>query len=581
MGITNRVLALALLGGSALVVSSGALAQTPSPRAGVVTPGVSFAPTDQVIVKMSTAEIPDAGTFGRAAGQQVTNVRTLAADTVVLKLPNAQSGAALRSTVAAFASAPGVEWVEPDVRMSVSADRSSEQWDLGPAGPPTYGIDLPDHSGTSSVTVAVVDTGYVTHADLAGQIVGGYDFISDSRIANDGGGRDSDASDPGDWITSRESRRGFFRGCRVDDSSWHGTHVSGTIAALNNGVGINGINPSAKILPIRALGKCGGYTSDITDGVKWAAGLPVDETPANPNVAKVVNLSLGGGGACSNTWQEAVDAVTSVGTTVVVAAGNANVDAAGYSPASCNGVITVASTGQTGARAYYSNFGDAVDIAAPGGDRYDANGRTILSTLNTGATSPVAGGDTYVDYQGTSMAAPHVAGVASLMLAVQPDLTPADVVQVMQDTATEFPGGSGCAGVCGPGIVNARLAVEAASDTTPTVTTAPTTTTTTTTLPSAERPSAFAKVSPTNGADRFRKTVTLSWEPSDGADEYFVCIDTTDDGSCDSFSSGPYTGTSAKFVGLSSGTTYEWQVKAVNDFGDIVASGGVWSFSTR
>ena len=281
MRITAKLLAIGLLGGSALVVSSGAIAQNPAPPAGVVTPGVSFAPTDQVIVKMRSGQTPDAAALGRASGQSVTNVRNLSADTIVLKLPGTQSGAALRATVTALSKAPGVEWAEPDVRMSVTEDRSADQWDLGPADAAPYGIDLARVTLTnpSAVTVAVVDTGYVPHADLEGQIVGGYDFVSDSRIANDGDGRDGDARDPRDWITSQESRRGFFRGCYVDNSSWHGTHVSGTIAALPNtqanNEGINGINPGAKILPVRVLGKCGGYTSDITDGVKWAAGIPV------------------------------------------------------------------------------------------------------------------------------------------------------------------------------------------------------------------------------------------------------------------------------------------------------------------
>jgi serine protease len=580
MRIAAKLLAVGLLGGSALVVSSGVIAQNPTPPVGVVTPGVSFAPTDQVIVKMRAGQIPDAAALGRASGQSVTNVRTLSADTIVLKLPSTQSGAALRATVNALAKAPGVEWAEPDVRMSVTEDRSFEQWDLGPATSAPYGIDLAgvDLSNPSRVTVAVVDTGYVAHADLAGQVVGGYDFVSDSRIANDGGGRDDDARDPGDWITSQESRRGFFQGCYVGASSWHGTHVSGTIAALADGRGINGINPDAKILPVRVLGKCGGYTSDITDGVKWAAGLPVSGAPANSNVAKVVNLSLGGSGACSATWQDAIDATVAKGTTIVVAAGNSNADAANYSPAGCSGVITVASTGQAGNRAYYSNFGGAVDIAAPGGDRLADADKTILSTLNTGTTSPVTGGDTYAYYQGTSMAAPHVAGVASLVLAAKPDLTPSDVATVLTGSVTTFPNGSTCATGCGSGIVNAAAAVVAARQATPTPTT---TTTTTTTNPSEDAPAAFAKIGPKNGASGIRKSVTLSWQQSAGATFYKVCIGVG--ATCESPDSftGTYSGTSVKFVGLASRATYNWQVMAVNGSGETSASDGVWSFSTN
>jgi serine protease len=581
MRTTAKLLAVGLLGGSALVVSSGAIAQNPAPPAGVVTPGVSFAPTDQVIVKMRSGATPDAAELGRASGQSVTNVRNLSADTIVLKLPSTQSGAALRATVTALAKAPGVEWAEPDVRMSVTGDRSAEQWDLGPATSAPYGIELAGVSLTdpSPVTVAVVDTGYVAHADLAGRIVGGYDFVSDSRIANDGGGRDDDARDPGDWITSQESRRGFFQGCYVDTSSWHGTHVSGTIAALaGNNEGINGINPSARILPVRVLGKCGGYTSDITDGVKWAAGLPVAGTTANANVAKVVNLSLGGSGACSATWQDAIDATVAAGTTIVVAAGNSNADAANYSPAGCSGVITVASTGKAGNRAYYSNFGNTVDVAAPGGDRLADADKTILSTLNTGTTAPISGGDTYAYYQGTSMAAPHVAGVASLVLAAKPGLTPGDVATVLMGSATKFPSGSTCATGCGSGIVNAAAAVSTALVTEPTPTT---TTTTTTTTVSQNAPAAFTKIGPANGASGFRKSVTLSWQQSAGATFYKVCIGVG--AICDSPGSftGTYSGTSVKFVGLASGMTYKWQVMAVNASGETAASDGVWSFSTN
>lgn len=579
MRMTAKLLAAGLLGGSALVVSSGAIAQNPAPPAGIVTPGVSFAPTDQAIVKMRGGQTPDAAALGRASGQSVTNVRNLSADTIVLKLPSTQSGASLRATVTALAKAPGVEWAEPDVRMSATADRSGEQWDLGPAGPAIFGIDLAKvvlPATPGPVTVAVVDTGYVPHADLEGQIVAGYDFVSDSRIANDGGGRDADARDPGDWITSQESRRGFFQGCYVGDSSWHGTHVSGTIAALHNADGVNGINPGAKVQPVRVLGKCGGYTSDITDGVKWAAGLPVTGAPTNQNVAKVVNLSLGGGGACSTTWQDAIDATVAAGTTVVVAAGNSNGDVANYSPAGCNSVITVASTGKAANRAYYSNFGSTVDIAAPGGDKNADGGITILSTLNTGATSPVDGGDTYAYYQGTSMAAPHVAGVASLVLAANPGLTPSDVATVMQGTATGFPVGSTCAMSCGTGIVNAASAVAGARVTTPTPTT--TTTAPPTTTVSENAPGAFGKIGPANGTGGFRKSVTLSWGQSAGATQYLVCIGL--DQGCSTFDRS-YSGTNVKFVGLASGTTYYWQVKAVNGSGETVADDGTaWSFTT-
>ncbi len=582
-----RLLVVIAVGALGLVVSTGTSADT---AVGSVTPGVSFAATDQVIVKMRPGDVANLATLGRAAGKSVGKVRSLTSDMVVLRLPDAQSGAALRATVNAMARVQGVEWVEPDVRMTTQTSDPlfGDQWDLGPAGPSVYGIDLEDAWSAlpaipATVNVAVVDTGYVAHADLGPVILPGYDFIDDPRIANDGDGRDADASDPGDWITNQESRRGFFRGCQAGDSSWHGTHVAGTIAATtDNGKGIAGINPHAKIVPVRVLGKCGGYTSDITDGVRWAAGLAVTGTPPNPNIAKVVNLSLGGSGACSSTWQTAIDAVTAAGTTVVVAAGNSNSDAAGFSPASCNGVVTVASTGQAGSRAYYSNYGATVEIAAPGGDKNADAGDTILSTLNTGATSAVASpaGDTYVRYQGTSMASPHVAGVVSLMLSTQPGLAPAQIRQLLQQSATPFPSGSSCStATCGDGIVNAAAAVIAAGDSEPPVTTQPPTTT----QPPAGVPGAFDKLSPAPNTANVKKSVELSWEPSSGATGYMVCIeiDLSPDGVCDSFTHGPYTGSSVRFVGLASGSTYEWQVRADNAGGSTVANDVAWFFSTR
>ena len=235
----------------------------------------------------------------------------------------------------------------------------------------------------------MIDTGYRPHADLAGRFVSGYDFIGDPLVANDGGGRDADASRSGRLDHERRERERVLPGCGTRNSSWHGTHVSGTIgASSNNALGVAGINWVSHVQPLRVLGKCGGYTSDIADAIRWAAGLPVAGVPANATPDDVVNLSLGGGGACGSTFQSAIDAAVAAGTVVVVAAGNSNADASGFSPANCNNVITVAATGHTGSRAYYSNYGASVEIAAPGGDAL--LGKTILSTLNTGTTTPVA-----------------------------------------------------------------------------------------------------------------------------------------------------------------------------------------------
>jgi len=371
-----------------------------------------------------------------------------------------------------------VEYAEPDrimVPLATPTDPSyTQQWDLYEA---TGGINAPaawDKSTGAGVNVAVIDTGYRPHADLSGQILQGYDFISTTSIANDGGGRDTDASDPGDWTPAGSCGAGIPSADQ--SSSWHGTHVSGTIAAkANNGLGIAGIAYNARIVPARVLGRCGGYTSDIADAMVWASGGTVTGVPANANKARVLNLSLGGSGACDTTTQNAINSARSRGAVVVVAAGNSNTNAINSSPANCSGVITVAATNRSGGKASYSNYGTNVTIAAPGGD----NGAGILSTLNSGTTTPAA--DNYAWYMGTSMATPHVAGVVALMLSANPNLTPDDVAAKLKSTARAFP--AACSG-CGAGIVNAAAAVNAALASTTTTTPTPTTTVTWTTCAS-------------------------------------------------------------------------------------------------
>jgi serine protease len=241
----------------------------------------------------------------------------------------------------------------------------------------------------------------------------------------------------------------------ASNSSWHGTHVAGTIAALtNNGSGVAGVAFGAKIVPVRVLGKCGGYTSDIADGIVWASGGTVSGVPNIAARAQVINMSLGGGGACDTTTQNAINGARSRGTVVVVAAGNEAQNASNSSPANCSGVITVAATNRSGGRASYSNYGTIVDVAAPGGD----SGAAILSTLNAGTKAP--GADSYAGYMGTSMATPHVAGVVALMLAKNAALTPDDVEARLKSSARAFP--ASCSG-CGAGIVNASAAVDAAT----------------------------------------------------------------------------------------------------------------------
>jgi len=367
-----------------------------------------------------------------------------------------------------------VEYAEPDLRVYPTATTPSDpgylpyQWHYFAPADAVGGANLPDAwdvtKGSASITVAVIDTGYRQHADL-GTVLPGYDFITDIATANDGDGRDSDAQDPGDWVAANECGDGNS----ADNSSWHGTHVAGTIAALmNNGIGGTGIAPNVRILPVRALGKCGGYISDIADGIRWAAGLAVPDVPANPTPAHVLNMSLGTTGACSATFKSAVDNVVTAGKVIVAATGNSGTIRVGQ-PANCVGVIAVTAHAKDGSNASYADVGTVTAISAPGGDGNAAAG--VYSLSNTGTTVPAA--DSYAVYQGTSMATPHVAGVVALMLSADPSLTPAQVKSYLQSSARPHPAGTYCTtsgvNLCGSGLLDAAGALNATSTTPPTV----------------------------------------------------------------------------------------------------------------
>jgi serine protease len=431
--------------------------------------------TDRIIVKYrsnaataaeATTQMRGAQASGDKFGLALQRVRTTALGSQVLKVNRKMSLADAEQLAKDIAANdPNVEYAEPDRMMKRSLvpndTRYNEQWhySLATGG----GLNLQpawDKATGVGVVVAVIDTGYRPHADLAANLLPGYDFISDTFVSNDGNLRDSDASDPGDWLNANECGPGepdtFW------ESSWHGTHVAGTIAAVtNNSSGVAGVAFGAKVVPARVLGKCGGYTSDIADAIVWTSGGTVSGVPANANPAKVLSISLGGPGSCDSTTQNAINSARSRGASVVVAAGNESDNAANYSPANCSGVITVASVNRNGGRAWYSNFGNSVEVAAPGGDTtVTANG--VLSTLNTGTTTP--GSDSYAFYQGTSMATPHVSGVIALILQAKSTLTPDQVLSILQTSARSFP--QSCSG-CGSGIVNANAAVDAALGTTP------------------------------------------------------------------------------------------------------------------
>ncbi|HEV6967959.1 S8 family peptidase [Roseateles sp.] len=391
-------------------------------------------------------------------GAQARLLRQTGTGAHVFKLDKALSHAELQQLAANLKAAdPNIAYAEPDRKMypmmTPNDSSYSAQWDLYET---TGGIRAPaawDLATGSGVVVAVIDTGIRPHADLSGQTVAGYDMIADTTVSNDGNGRDSDPSDPGDWVAAGECGTGS----PAENSSWHGTHVAGTIAAkTNNSAGVAGIAFNAKVQPVRVLGKCGGYTSDIADGMVWASGGTVSGLPANATPARVINMSLGGGGACDTTSQNAINSARSRGTVVIVAAGNESQDASNSSPANCSGVVVVAATDRYGSRAFYSNYGSIVTLAAPGGDLSSSSSNGILSTLNSGTTSP--GSDSYAYYQGTSMATPHVAGVAALMLSAKPGATPDQIKAALQSSARPFPGS--CS-QCGAGLLDAAAAVAA------------------------------------------------------------------------------------------------------------------------
>ncbi|MGZ9234947.1 MAG: S8 family serine peptidase [Anaerolineales bacterium] len=457
-------------------------------------------PTNQLIIKYKTnadlkgANVPSGNDrmqmLSDAIDIPVEYFRVMSGDAHVLRLPARLPVNEVMEIARTIAALPDIEYAEPDRIMypllTPNDSQYGNQWHYFE----TYSINAPAAwditMGSNSIKIAVIDTGITDHADLAGRWVGGYDFIADVATANDGGGRDNDPHDPGNWITPAESSSGPLAGCPVTNSSWHGTHVAGTIgAASNNNSGVAGINWVSQIVPVRVLGKCGGFISDIADGMRWAAGLPVSGVPTNNNPARVLNISLGGPGVCSATYQNAINAINAAGAIVVVAAGNngSNLNTNSFQPGNCTGIITVAATDRGGDKAFYSNFGTTVEISAPGGETSPTLTDGVLSTVNTGTTVPVA--DTYGYKSGTSMAAPHVTGVVSLILSLDPTLSFAEVFQILQSTSQDFPAGSSCnQSICGSGIVDAAGAVNAVGVLPPTATHTLTFTATSTATPS-------------------------------------------------------------------------------------------------
>lgn len=432
--------------------------------------------TDRLIVKFKSESVnalPNGAVRAKAltasAGAALRHVRSMGDRVEVMGLTAAVSNEEARRIAAQVAADPNVEYAEPDYKMYPALTPSDpgfspgipltgglvNQWYLSD---PSSGINAPaawdQTQGASTTVIAVIDTGVLSHSDLAGRRLQGYDFIGADanglfETANDGDGRDSDATDPGNWITAAEAGRGNFSGCPSEvDSDWHGTHVAGLIAANWNSDAIAGIDRFARILPVRALGKCGGYTSDIIDGMRWSAGLPVNGVPPNGNPADIINLSLGIPAdtippACSQSLQDAITDVLALDVTVVVAAGNAGnnsppKDSVNSMPANCAGVISVGASLKNGQFAsQYSNFGPLITLSAPGGliTLATDDGQDGILSLNDGGAREPLDNNTVAALFGTSFSTAIVSGVASLLLAVNPNLTPAQTKAILQSTS--------------------------------------------------------------------------------------------------------------------------------------------------
>jgi serine protease len=494
----------------------------------------TFKPHDRaqsVTIVQAQTSVADVSGLASRAGLSMKKSRQLTPSMHVILLQQTLYGADVESALSALRADPAVEFADidqrrypmslPDDPLFVATSGATGQWYMQPPSSATTDLAATDAvsawaitTGNTGTVIADVDTGVrFDHPDLlraglgtGGRLLPGYDFVSGDEnrssgaqlgtylVANDGDGWDPDPTDPGDWISATDQQNALFpsSSCPTADSSWHGTRVVGILGAItNNSVGVAGMTWGSWILPVRALGKCGGYDSDIIAGIEWAAGMSVSTAatpvPNNPYPANIINLSLGGTGACISAYQIALKAVTGMGALVVVSAGNAST--AVGAPANCSvlvpGVIAVAGLRNVGTKVGYSSFGPEVGISAPAGNCVNTSGaclRSIDTTTNLGTTSP--GQNSYTNQTntnlGTSFSAPIVSGIAGLMRAVNGNLTPKQLVARLESSAMPFPANTNAlpvcpasvagteecscppSGECGTGMANALSAVNAA-----------------------------------------------------------------------------------------------------------------------
>lgn len=507
---------VAAASGAPLKTGGRPLAMRPSP------------PVTQLIVRFrdETASgervamtVPRVDGLSKAAGAQLLYRRPMAELAHVFRLREPLSQSEAEGLVSRLRRDAGVASVEIDDYLfplldpddTFYADTTIERmWHLkAPVAPRLGGINAPtawDTTRGAGAVVAVVDSGVFAHDDLEANILRGHDFVgADSSangggflVANDGDGRDTDPSDPGDWITADDKAKPIFGTCTVRNSTWHGTHVAGTVAAVgNNALGSVGVAFQARVLAVRALGKCFGYGSDITDAIRWSAGAaPATGTwtelgvPPNANPAKIINLSLGSSSsACPTSRQSAIDAARTAGAVVVAATGNDGAVTIG-SPANCQGVIAVTSHTVEGDNSDFANVGPGTAISAPGGGNCTVSAlnclpqgsagaagtlyRFVFSSTGDGAQGPGTSRTVFGGKVGTSMATPHVSGVAALLFSRMPTLKPDTVRSLITASARPFPAGTYCAAQtdarCGSGMLDATRALQRLADLTPAVT---------------------------------------------------------------------------------------------------------------
>jgi serine protease len=397
-----------------------------------------------------------AGTLAARHGVALRDGHAIEGRSQVIHGDRSLSSTQLAATLAAD---PDVEYAVPDLRRhalalpndplfapSASISPVVGQWYLrAPDATLVSAIDAPAAwaitTGSAAIVVADVDTGVrFDHPDLAAKLLPGRNFVSANGVT--GAGWSADASDPGDY-TTRTNQCGD--GLPPQPSSWHGTQTAGLLGAqTDNGIGMASVGYQVRVLPVRVLGPCGGYDSDIIAGMLWAGGLSSNPV-ANPNPARVINLSLGSSGSCTAAYADAMSRLTAAGVVVVAAAGNQEGLAVG-TPANCSGVVAVTGVRQVGTKVGFSSIGAQVAIAAPAGNCVNPSGAClypILTTTNSGTTIPVANDASYTNSSnysvGTSFSTPLVAGTAALMLAANPALTPAQVTAKLKASARPFP----------------------------------------------------------------------------------------------------------------------------------------------